>query len=377
MEISSTDSPLVAAGALTSVAALDPNAILDAPLLESTFIGDTASVVDFSPLATFLAATVVAQNQKTNQTQQTPTGATTTANFQQLATSTINFVNAFNNFQNSADIFTNPLATAFENALLQEIQTQVEQTGSGNTQSFINNLATLGITFQGADNPINPNQFQINWAMLETAYQTNPTQTAATLSNAFQGLSAIEDNLMLSQFAQNQNIATQLSALDIAEAQSTLQQSTLIEDALLNALDTNLVAPVATTVATPAAASTAAATNPAKVNTDAAEATSTINAQAIMQPLTVDPLVLTAVAAYRAGEVIATAVADRPVKNPAIELNPDIDQVPKVNAINPNANNGTNRDQQNSEHTVARVNKVGFIGETPFPLLPTGINVSV
>ena len=377
--IETTVAPATTVDALAAAATLDPNAILDAPLLESTFIGTTSSIVDFSPLATFLAATVLAQSQKTNQTQPAPSGttATTTPSFQQLAESAINFVNAFNNFQNSSDIFTNPLAAAFENALLQEFQTQIaQQTSAGNTQSFINSLATLGITFQGDENPLYPNQFQINWSTLEAAYQANPAQTATALANAFQGLGAIEDNLMLTQanLTQDQALA-QATAQDSVDAQSTLQ-STLVEDALLNSLITNLTPAqnVATTAATTAATTTNAA---AATNTDAAEATSTVNAQAIMQPVTIDPLVLTAVAAYRASEVIANPAGERPLANPAAPLNPDIGQVTKVNAINGDSNSGANQGEQNPAHPVAHVNKVEFKVETPVPPVSTGVNISV
>ena len=389
--IDTTVAPATTVDALAAAATLDPNAILDAPLLESTFIGTTSSIVDFSPLATFLAATVLAQSQKTNQTQPAPSGttATTAPSFQQLAESAINFVNAFNNFQNSSDIFTNPLAAAFENALLQEFQTQIaQQTSAGNTQSFINSLATLGITFQGDENPLYPNQFQINWSTLEAAYQANPAQTATTLANAFQGLGAIEDNLMLTQanLTQDQALA-QATAQDSVDAQSTLQ-STLVEDALLNSLITNLTPAqnVATTAPTTAAAlavaaATTTAATPANAaaatNTDAAEATSTVNAQAIMQPVTIDPLVLTAVAAYRASEVIANPAGERPLANPAAPLNPDIGQVTKVNAINGDSSNGANQGEQNPAHTVAHVNKVEFKVETPVPPVSTGVNISV
>jgi hypothetical protein len=148
---------------------------------------------------------------------------------------------------------------------------------------------------------------------------------------------------------------------------------------LLNSLDTTLAVPQTVAAGTTVAATaTTTATTTAATNADATEATSTVNAQAIMQPVTIDPLVLTAVAAYRAGEVIATAPADRPLKNPEVDMNPDIDRIPKVDPINSNSNSGANQEDQNPAHaTVTPVSKVEFKVEAPLIHESTGVDVSV
>ena len=374
MDTPSIDSPPVSA--LDAIAAIDPNAIVDAPLLELTFLGNTSSIVDFSPLATFLAATLLAQTRLTPQTQPAPanTNANTTTTFQQIATAATNFVNAFNTFQSSVDALTNPLSAAFEEALLREIQGKNTPQTAENTQSFINSLSSLGINFQEATNPTNPNQFQIDWNRLETAYQANPTQTATLLANSFQAFNAIEENLMLSQ-----STLGAANAVDIIAAQA----ATTGTAAANPTATTPVAAPAATTTLSTILAnvSTTTATAPAVTITTVGPTAAATNASAIpsaaVQATTIDPLVATAVAAYRAGEVLANPPGDKMVQNPITANNPEVTQVYKINPDNSNANGSTAKDAQNPAYTVPHVHKVEPNVAVPFTPGSNGVDVSV
>ena len=374
--------------AAEALAAANANSTVAATSVSSTAPDISASIVDFSPLAQLLATTVLFQTQQAAQAAQAPqvpASTGTDTDFQQTAATTAQFVNAFNNFQiSSADSLSTPFDATFENALLQELHAQNTLPGSTNSQSLIDSLAAVGINFQEATNPTNPNQFQINSTALEAAFSANPTQTSTLLSNALQGLSAIEEKLILGQSATGSDLfTTQLNTVNSTDAAATAAvQPMLAEEALIVSVDTNLTptqtattvaqattpvtaaentpvtAPGAATAATVAATAANAAANnatatpvpvttapaatvvdPVIANTTAANAATNANVvQAAMTPNPIDPLIAVAVAAYRAGEAIANIPTNHVLINPAVvDTVPDIDPVDRVNPIGPNS----------------------------------------
>jgi len=352
MDITPIDSSVIPAIKPEQATAANNNANAITSLIGSGAGDIGASFVELSPLAQLLAATVTGQSQEGNPSQTLSGNVAANANFQQLAEAATNFVNAFNSFQdgingNSANSF----ETAFDSALLQAIHVENNQSGSGSVQSFINSLTQVGINFQEANNPTNPNQFQINMTALEAAYSSNPTQISTLLTNAFQGLSTIEQQLLLAQSAQTQD-ATQMTlqsanvvTANIAgnsAASTTNGASNPVNAALygvtgysaLNIISGNTENPPANADAASASAS-AAAISPSNDNAaDAAITASTMN------PVMIDPMIALAVAAYRVGENIEHSLTEKSSR-PTAELIPDIGETTKVEPIDSDTHKNT------------------------------------
>lgn len=264
-----------------------------------------ASVVQFSPLAQLLAVT--ARFQARQVTQLPPGSASINVNqpLEQLAAASNNFVQAFNNFQISVTSQpTNPLELAFDHALLAAIHDKSSQDGTASVQSFIDSMAQVGVQFQEAGHPLMPNQFQFQFTALEAAYSTNPLQTATLLNNAFEALSIIEAQLLNPKPAQIVN-----DSLTAAQAAERINASNAASNAVANA----------------------ASTAQAIAAVDA-------NAAAMLQtgdPATIDPLIATAVAAYRLAENLAPGSIPAPTE----AANTNVSAPGKVDAAGPDTEN--------------------------------------
>ncbi|PRC90920.1 hypothetical protein [Solimicrobium silvestre] len=369
MDISPIDSTVIPTIKLDALADLDANAAPVAPLIASPQPDNVASIVIFSPLSQLLAATVKFQTQQANQTQQVSAGATTSTgtslDFKQLSEITTLFVDAFNNFQTSiASSVANPFDSVFNNALLTGIQTENTQSGSSSIQSFIDSLAEVGINFQAGTDFMSPSQFQIDWTTLASAYNANPAQTSALLSNAFQALGAIEENLLLSQQGLNlpgneinpvlydgvsasqidtSAVAAELNSLINAEGPNVYDSAQLLlaSEQLIEALDANLIA------SQTAAAKTSAAVTAATVATNTVEdnlniATTASNAELASIEVT-PPL------------VVVTNPANSPAAN-ALVSNSDVSVANAnsavINSVNANASTSVSNTQATLEAVV-------------------------
>jgi hypothetical protein len=432
MDVSSIDSTVIPAVTLDAIAAAETNTAPVAPQINPAQPNNVASIVSFSPLAQLLAATVKFQTQQTNPQQIVPTPDSANANadsdFNQLAELTTLFVNAFNNFQTSSSSpFANQFDSGFNSALLTAIQDENTQSGSENIQSFISSLAAVGINFQPATNTLNPNQFQIDWGTLEAAFNANPAQTTALLSNAFQALGAIEENLILSQqgltVTANEIIPGLYSNALASEINTNVlaSQPLLAEEAVISALENNLLASqiaaieagtttnaATNTATTPAtntqlasleAISPVASANPAvpaaavtnEPETDTAAIVATTPAAAVvvnslvtnqtatqtdMDPIATDPMIAVALAAYRMSEATPAAPLNTQ-RNPASEDIADVEQVTKSEAVAANAQGGANADAH--PHTANSATTPAHSAANPaaFVLPPVQIKVDV
>lgn len=387
MDISPVDSAVTAAARIEALNAANATARVEAPLItanQTDTTNTTASIVNFSPLAQLLAATVVFQTKQARQVpiaQPTQPGSSTNIDLTTLTEITTLFVNAFNNFQTSStDGLTNQFDTAFENALMAAIQNETSHAGATHTQSFIDSLAQLGIQFQDSASLTAPNQFTIDWTRLETAFNANPAQTTALLSNAFQALNTIAETTVASQatlgLGQSAVQSDLLNNLYTQNSNAVLQPR--LDTAIVNAADSALL-----TGATPTPTSTAAATQraqtaqtaqttntattttpaanpgvaavpvttvtPTAVNTTVAATTPPVNASATaaaaapattpipVTPVLIDPNIAAAVAAYRVNETIGRTIGELDIA-PDTELIPGIGPVSKTKAVSLDTN---------------------------------------
>ncbi|MET3105618.1 hypothetical protein AAKU67_003172 [Oxalobacteraceae bacterium GrIS 2.11] len=385
MDISPVDSAVTAAARIEALNAANATARVEAPLItanQTDTTNTTASIVNFSPLAQLLAATVVFQTKQARQVpiaQPTQPGSSTNIDLTTLTEITTLFVNAFNNFQTSStDGLTNQFDTAFENALMAAIQNETSHAGATHTQSFIDSLAQLGIQFQDSASLTAPNQFTIDWTRLETAFNANPAQTIALLSNAFQALNTIAETTVASQatlgLSQSAVQSDLLNNLYTQNSNAVLQPR--LDTAIVNAADSALL-----TGATPTPTSTAAATQtaqtaqttntattttpaanpgvaavpvttvtPTAVNTTAAATTPLVTASATatanaapattpipVTPVLIDPNIAAAVAAYRVNETIGRTIGELDIA-PDTELIPGIGPVSKTKAVSLDTN---------------------------------------
>jgi hypothetical protein len=249
---------------------------------------------------------------------------------------------------------------AFGSALSDALLAENSQEGSSITQSLIDGLASIGVNYQ----PANPSQFQIDWATLQASFNANPGQASALLSNAFQLLSAVEESIATSQSAQEQYLyAPQFGLLTNTYAQNAYAALQLLVDDMTSSQEVttaadqtsanvnaaavpvsasaasptpNSVSPgidltvTATVVATPSPAlSTPNAANNA--DTNAIELPNSAVLQIAMDPVQTDPLIATAVAAYRIGEAVASTRSD--IRN-ITTINPD-DEIARIYRTNP------------------------------------------
>jgi len=262
-----------------------------------------ASVVQFSTLAQLLAATALFQ---TTQPPQDALAAAADTDFSQLAATTGQFVNAFNNFQNSVtDNLVTSFESTFDNALLTALHAGLALSGETVTRSLIDSLAQVGVNFQEAGSALNPNQFQIDWATLEGAYTANPTQTTALLSNALQALATIEQNLIYPAPVS----AAAVPVMDGADA---------LTPSAVGAAGTAVVA------------GTAAGAN----------------AQLAMSSAILDPLIAQEIAAYRLGETIGNTLNDTHPKA-VVEVDQDVARVMPIEAIKSGAQGAAGKSVRN------------------------------
>ncbi len=350
MNIPPVDAANIAAQRLDAVAPVNANTVSPTVTVSVTGADAAASIVEFSPLAHLLAVTVLFQTPQAGSS----TGSTN-LNFQQLAQAAGNFVGAFNSFQNTVNASNaTPFESTFDSALLNALQTQNLQTGSASVQSFIDSLAQVGINFQGATSLINPNQFQFNLSALEMAYNANSKQTSALLSNAFQALSSIEQQLLLAQTSQTLNaslMTTQPTSVTSSANRAANNTSPAAGangttgSAALNVSGVSGVAGVAGTAAPAAASANAqiavtasavagATASPAVAPPSAAAASTLATLAATINPATTDPIVALAVAAYRVTESMEHTPASQPA-NPVNEVIPDVTETDRVEPVGP------------------------------------------
>jgi len=314
MDIRPVDTTAIAPLRFEPVAPVNANAV---SALTTTSPGN-ASVVEFSPLAQLLAATLPLRSRAGVPLPTTANGSTTA--FQQLVNAANAFVNAFNAFQDSIN---NGAATAFEtafnNALLAAIEGQNVSFGSSTFQSLFTSLAQFGINFQGSTNPANPNYFLFDLTALEAAYANSPLQTQNLFNNAFSTLSVLQEQLL------------------VAQARQTLQQNLQVAAITASASGASTAAAVpniASAIAVPVpAAAFVPAVQPAMLN-PAATAPGA-NTAPVNPPATRDPIIALAVAAYRVIDNIVPAQID-PSATMSPEAIPDISETTRVEPIGPN-----------------------------------------
>jgi len=320
MDISAIDQILVHGNQLNVINPIDVNPSVTAAYVDltpTTQSTTTASIVQFSTLAQLLAATALFQAKQAGQS------LSTIADFNQLATTTTQFVNAFNTFQSKiTDTLASPFESTYDNALLLAMHTNSGQAGVNVTQSFIDSLSEVGITFQEASSTLNSNQFQINWTNLAAIYTADPAGTTDLLLNAFQALATIEQNLI----SPDTNVTTPQNT-----TVNTTNNTTPAEN-----YSTTTTSPAATT--SPATTTSPVATlAPASASASASASVAvavpaTVNTQQPNQTATIDPLIAVEIAAYRLNEAIGNALNDTH-PNPALEVDKDISMVPDVEPI--------------------------------------------
>lgn len=352
MDIIPIDPSAIAAVKLD--AALPVNTAALTSLDQSNVATVDASIVQFSPLAQLLAVTARFQAQQVTQVAPGSVRFSVDQTLEQLAAATNNFVQAFNAFQISiTSAPANPLESAFDTALLAALHEKNIQAGTATVRSFIGSMARLGIQFQEAGHPLTPNQFQFELTSLEAAYRANPALTSKILSNAFNALSAIETQLLKPPVTSGAN-----DSLTTAELAAQINVDNAVTIAVTIA-EANAVVAQASTPANTATAPTPAApnntgTNPALVpgsasaaGLPAASPSANSNAASpaeLMGPVMIDPLIATAVAAYRLTENLAPTAVHPPAASTTNELT-DVVAPGKVDSAGPDTQNdaGVNR----------------------------------
>jgi hypothetical protein len=198
-------SPAVAPVSLPELDAVSriaaPIDALAQPLANLLVIGN-ASIVDLSNLGQLLSASSVLQQQAASVGaadaaeavgEQNPS-ANVDDGFGRLLAAAQLFVGAFNQFQSSnINDIADPLVASFQNPLLVAINGlppssgSESESGSVEGQSLFAGLSQVGFSFQnGASNPAGNAQLTIDPSALESAFNANPAQTSALLTQTFQ-----------------------------------------------------------------------------------------------------------------------------------------------------------------------------------------------
>jgi hypothetical protein len=196
-------SPAVAPVSLPELDAVSriaaPIDALAQPLANLLVIGN-ASIVDLSNLGQLLSASSVLQQQAASVGaadaaeavgEQNPS-ANVDDGFGRLLAAAQLFVGAFNQFQSSnINDIADPLVASFQNPLLVAINglppSSGSESGSVEGQSLFAGLSQVGFSFQnGASNPAGNAQLTIDPSALESAFNANPAQTSALLTQTFQ-----------------------------------------------------------------------------------------------------------------------------------------------------------------------------------------------
>ncbi len=324
-----------------------------------------ASSVAFSPLAHLLAVTFIFHTQQDNPLQTAITKADSSGNFQQLVTAVTDFINAFNAFQNSINgNSASPFDYAFDSALLTAIHAQNSQSGATSTQSFIDSMAQVGITFQESTFLNSSNQFQFDLSKLQAAYSNDPAQTMALLSRAFQALSAIEEQLLQAKAAQtgNTNLMTAQLADTLMPAVPANSNAAVAGSAngAAVAAPPMAAAPITASASQSTVASaplTAALVSAAGLAVNNATVASMTNAESAPVAVTMqwehagsDPLIAQAVAAYRMGEYIEST-SDKHSVTHAAGLVPEISAVVNIEPIGPDTQKPDQKVRYRTEHS--------------------------
>lgn len=205
MNIPPLASPAVAPVSLPELDAVSriaaPIDALAQPLANLLVIGN-ASIVDLSNLGQLLSASSVLQQQAASVGaadaaeavgEQNPS-ANVDDGFGRLLAAAQLFVGAFNQFQSSnINDIADPLVASFQNPLLVAINGlppssgSESESGSVEGQSLFAGLSQVGFSFQnGASNPAGNAQLTIDPSALESAFNANPAQTSALLTQTFQ-----------------------------------------------------------------------------------------------------------------------------------------------------------------------------------------------
>lgn len=203
MNIPPLASPAVAPVSLPELDAVSriaaPIDALAQPLANLLVIGN-ASIVDLSNLGQLLSASSVLQQQAASVGaadaaeavgEQNPS-ANVDDGFGRLLAAAQLFVGAFNQFQSSnINDIADPLVASFQNPLLVAINglppSSGSESGSVEGQSLFAGLSQVGFSFQnGASNPAGNAQLTIDPSALESAFNANPAQTSALLTQTFQ-----------------------------------------------------------------------------------------------------------------------------------------------------------------------------------------------
>jgi hypothetical protein len=342
MDISNIDSAATAPIQTDPVAPVSTTATAAATEANANAAAAASSIVEFSPLAQLLAVTVLFQTKQGQALAPGTTGNPGTTSFQQLVDAANAFVNAFNAFQDSINgSYASSYEVTFDNAFLLALQDENTQSGANSIQSFINNLAQLGIDFQGDNNLGNPNYFQFNLTALEQAYANSPGQTAALLNTAFQGLGTLEDQL-LTALAANQNLTVAQTATYTIPTTANTANTGVPAGSAAQSVATAEMAAAAEVAATGATVAPVAA---APVNTASTPAANPVPPAATTMPLafdpvTIGPLIAQAVAAYRVVENIAPPPINLLDPTPAIDTVPDVIETTRVEPIGPDTPRG-------------------------------------